>query len=430
MPEGKVKDLIKRRASIKAKITQFSTYLDVLRGCDYLNDVQFSELQVRLEKFETLYGDFDTFQSEIEMLSDAPEDHYKDRESIESQYYKLVASARTLLDQRKNNDGRSEVSSENGMKNTTVLSQKPNYIKLPNIDVPHFDGCYQHWLEFRDTYISLVHENDTLDSINKYHYLRASLHGSAALVIKSLDFKADNYSSAWTLLCERYDNKRLLVNNHVQTLFNVDVIQKECSKSLRHIVDVTNKNLRALATLDQPVEHWDTLVIHMMASKLDSITSRGWEEHRNTLSDPPTLKIFTKFISNKADLLETLEDARRIKSKNEHFKLKALTQLTTINKNKTVACPLCNQEHFLYACESFRSLSIETRIRKAKELRVCLNCLRPGHTDSQCKLSHCKYCKLNTTRFFIIRSKQPQLKPLSCQPRQLILHHTFYSLRR
>nr|XP_037877750.1 uncharacterized protein LOC119631227 isoform X2 [Bombyx mori] len=108
MPEGKVKDLIKRRASIKAKITQFSTYLDVLRGCDYLNDVQFSELQVRLEKFETLYGDFDTFQSEIEMLSDAPEDHYKDRESIESQYYKLVASARTLLDQRKNNDGRSE----------------------------------------------------------------------------------------------------------------------------------------------------------------------------------------------------------------------------------------------------------------------------------------------------------------------------------
>ncbi|XP_047986593.1 uncharacterized protein LOC125226606 isoform X3 [Leguminivora glycinivorella] len=151
-----------------------------------------------------------------------------------------------------------------------------------------------------------------MDNINKLHYLRASLKGSALLVIDNLDFKSENYTSAWKLLCSRYDNKRLLVNNHVKELFSVEQIHSESCASIRRLIDVTNKNLRALSTLDEPTEHWDTLIIHMMSEKLDSVTHRAWEEHRNTLSHPPSLEVFITFLSNRADLLETLQESKAI----------------------------------------------------------------------------------------------------------------------
>ncbi|XP_050359649.1 uncharacterized protein LOC126779579 isoform X1 [Nymphalis io] len=70
------------------------------------------------------------------------------------------------------------------------------------------------------------------------------------------------------------------------------------------------------------------------------------------------------------------------------------TQIPKKSNNNFNKCPLCSQAHALYKCDSFRSLSIESRIQKANDYNVCLNCLRLGHSAKQCKLSHCKYCKI------------------------------------
>ncbi|KAK9703795.1 Protein of unknown function (DUF1759) [Popillia japonica] len=65
--------------------------------------------------------------------------------------------------------------------------------------------------------------------IQKFHYLRASLGGTAAQVIHSIEFSAENYIIAWELLCQRYNNTTLLVNNHVQGLFSLPNLTKESS---------------------------------------------------------------------------------------------------------------------------------------------------------------------------------------------------------
>lgn len=104
-----------------------------------------------------------------------------------------------------------------------------------------------------------------------------ALKDSAALIIRSLDFSGDNYDTAWDLLCERYNNKKLLVHNHNQALFNLESITKESSKSLRGVIDTVNRNLRALKTLELTTEHWDILVIQIVSDKLDLSTNREWE---------------------------------------------------------------------------------------------------------------------------------------------------------
>lgn len=56
---------------------------------------------------------------------------------------------------------------------------------------------------------------------------------------------------------------------------------RESAKSLIYIIDIVKKNLRSLKVLNLPTEHWDALIIHMVSSTLDPISSREWEEKRS-----------------------------------------------------------------------------------------------------------------------------------------------------
>lgn len=385
---------------MKAKLTNFCNYLSVLISCESLSDLQKLELEGRLSKFDALYGEFDDLQLEIEVLSDKPDEAYAERAKFEERYHALAAQARSLLV----NAGDSGSVAGSTVRQTGGSFQH-NSIRLPKIDLPHFDGSYDHWLEYRDTFLSLIHSSHNIDDISKFHYLRASLKGNAQEIIKNIDFKGDNYQMAWKLLCERYDNSRFLVYNHVQALFNVQPVSKEGSIHLRRLIDGINKNIRALKTLNEPTEYWDTLIVYMMSCKLDPVTSRNWEEYRNTLLKSPTLSQFCTFINNKADLLETIENNESLNKiiKTEHKPKSFListnnsANLNHENNNHNLKnkfnCPLCFNNHLLYTCENFRKLPIETRIAKVKEFKVCFNCLRSGHLTKRCRLSRCKYCK-------------------------------------
>ncbi|XP_048483226.1 uncharacterized protein LOC119692681 isoform X4 [Plutella xylostella] len=134
-----------------------------------------------------------------------------------------------------------------------------------------------------------------------------------------------------------------------------------------------------------------------MSKKLDSSSYRQWEEHRNNLDSSPTLQQFIKFLINRADLLETLTDTFKYKqnnkpnNNNDAFKTKNF--LVSTDNTRAYSCPMCSQSHGLFNCPSFKALDIDSRIKKAKESRVCMNCLRLGHVENACTLTHCKYCK-------------------------------------
>nr|XP_049699604.1 uncharacterized protein LOC126053427 isoform X5 [Helicoverpa armigera] len=393
--------LIRKRSAIKAKLTNFCNHVNVLMSCDSLSSLQRIELEGRLRKFDALYDDFDNLQLEIEVLSDKPDEAYGERAKFEERYHAVAAQARSLLISADAGvDGGSVAGSAD--KNTGA-SFRHNFVRLPKINLPTFDGSYQCWLEYRDTYLSLIHSSSAIDDISKFHYLRASLTGDAQQVIKNIDFKSEHYQLAWNLLCERYDNSRLLVKNHVQTLFNTPAILKESCVALRQFVDNINKQIRALKSLNEPTDQWSTLVVIMMSSRLDKVTNRDWEEYSNTLPKFPTLSEFCSFVSKRADLLETVEHSKSTNKEDSS------TNSYTVNTNNSKKnynitkpkpntnkefnnCPLCKNNHFMFVCDDFRKLSVENRLAKVKELNVCFNCLRPGHSSKRCKLSHCKYC--------------------------------------
>lgn len=70
---------------------------------------------------------------------------------------------------------------------------------------------------------SLIYSNCDLSNTQKFQYLRSSLKGNAAKVMSSLEISGNNYTDAWARLKERYDNKRLILQNYIKAFFNLPV---------------------------------------------------------------------------------------------------------------------------------------------------------------------------------------------------------------
>ncbi|XP_050525290.1 uncharacterized protein LOC126896497 [Daktulosphaira vitifoliae] len=74
-----------------------------------------------------------------------------------------------------------------------------SHVKLAPISIPVFTGEYSEWKLFYDLFSKLIHVNANLSDIQKFCYLRSSLSGETANIIKSLETTANNYEIAWIM---------------------------------------------------------------------------------------------------------------------------------------------------------------------------------------------------------------------------------------
>lgn len=404
-----MENLVKKRGSVKAKITFFNKFVAKLDS-NYPSKIitdrgVLSELQHRLERVERLLDEFEEIQIEIEQLtaSDEIDKEYSEREDFETSYFESIAKAKAFLvteNERVSHHSSSKSSSSKNSIACSVHSENnvtyPNNsdtrnIKYPTISLPFFKGESEKWLEFRETFNSLVVKCSRLDDVMKFHYLRSSLGGEASKIITNLEFSPANFSIAWDLICKRYNNNRILVQNHVKSLFNLDKIHEESSHSLRKIIQDASSHLRALEMLQEPTNNWDTLIIYLIVTKLDSVTTREWEEQKATLTDPATFENLYSFLENRADLLESIEQksSKKPQKPKQDFKQNRTKSFVA----SRAFCVFCKKEHYIQDCPDFIQLGAQDRFNSAIRLNICINCFRRGHDYKNCRSGSCKHCK-------------------------------------
>lgn len=402
-------DLKKQRGTLKGRLTLFEKYIAKYENVK-MSDRQQAELLLRMESVSNVLITFTNIQDKIEQLLDDSEldKQLEYRASFEDQYFSIMSIAKCLTDVIKIKDA-----NDNACSNTNYSNLSS--IKLPQITLPSFDGSYDRWLEYKNTYLSMIHRRSDLDAIQKFHYLKSSLSGSALQVISALEFTAANYTHAWELLENRYHNNRLLIHNHVNALFAAQSISKESPSLIRDLIDVMLRNLRALKSLDEPTDTWDTLVIHIIVSKLDSSTEREWENYLGSMFTG-SHKTKTKlddlfcFLRNRADMLDMLysnhprsiQDNKSHKSDNKRHAGSSIHQthsyVSTRKNNGTSEtskqpCTMCGQNHPLFICFKFLNLAVPDRIKFVDSSKdLCHNCLRPGHLITECVFGPCKQC--------------------------------------
>lgn len=261
------KTLTRQRGVVKGKLTLFSKFVSSLSTP--ADPDKYIDLQSRTKRAESLLQEFELIQDKIEEICTDYDDQLAEREKFELLYYTSISSAKKYLAEMQ----QSETTLDTSMVTT---GEPPQSVKLPDITLPTFNGDVTNWLEFRDTFEALIHRSD-LKPIHKLKYLRSCLTDGALNVIASLEYCEESYQIAWRLICDRYNNPKVLITNHLRALFNIDIVQSTPS-ALRTFVDDITRHLRTLNNLKIVTENWDILVVFLLSSKLENSLQRKWEE--------------------------------------------------------------------------------------------------------------------------------------------------------
>jgi hypothetical protein len=108
-------------------------------------------------------------------------------------------------------------------------------------------------------------------------------------------------------------------------------------------------------------------------------------------SELPTMDDMKSFLKQRCQALEAI-DFGNIANKTTHQRSTKSKPVEFSKRTAQDNCVKCKEKHFLYQCPIFRQLNENDRFEEAKRLKLCINCLQPGHDAKNCNSGTCKTC--------------------------------------
>lgn len=306
---AEITKLKQQRSQIKAQMTRIQTFL-------YDNtQISVADAQVKLEKLESLWKSFKKIQKEIEDKTPEAEDaaalfladQDAERQLFEIRYHELIARMKTIIEDEDAESQEEEIQADNDAQ--IIIHERRNKPKLSDIKLTDFNGEFTKWLSFKNSFETTIHNDVELTNIQKHQYLIGVLKGEARKVIEGFTISDENYENAWELLKSTYDNEMMLIETHLEELMKFPSISKEDKEeSIRYLVWHIQTHVSSLKTLSQPIDYWDTLIIHLAKKKLDFAEQNDWQNSvkGRTSQNMPRLEEFITFLIQRCDTLRML----------------------------------------------------------------------------------------------------------------------------
>lgn len=282
--------------------------------------------------------------------------------------------------------------------------------KLPEINLPKFNGEADQWLNFKDLFESVVDRNTRLSDVQKLHYLKMYVTGPAAQVIKHLKLGGRSYDMAWELLTRRYDNNKVLINTLLSKFVNLKPVRCEKPDELRALLDQVREINYSLAALGEEIGN--AMVVFSVAGKLPTETHSLWEHGCGNSTNIPQFRELDEFIERRIRTLVALEmksssGQQTTSSANIYrgwqggpYRLSGRnpaerTSFTHVSayRSPAIKCEFCSGEHLLYQCKQFGNRTVIDRIKFIQTKQLCLRCFR-HHSIEECKFTwNCHVCQ-------------------------------------
>jgi hypothetical protein len=395
------KALVRKRAAIKARMTHLKKYIDSLQ-----DTVDVHDANVRLQLLEKVWEEYNAVQDQLEYNDDdETQQHELDREAFTETYCELRARIDRIIseDRRARDASLAESQAPRALhENGNVTAPK---IKLPTIEIPKFGGQITEFKHFHDTFSSLIINNQALDDVQKFHYLLSSVTNEAHQLIQNLPVTQQNFRVAWSLLCDRYNNERLIAAAHVKSLLSLPVINKESATDLRALINQFQSNLNAIKALDFSIPLHEVLLSQILIQHVDEVTRKQWE--MKAVSQGVTeLEAIIKFLEGKCQALELIHASQHPRNNNS-------SGVSRQTKHAYVAthssCVLCTGSHPLHRCKQFKKASSQQRLNLVKQNQLCFNCLGNSHRTAQCQVEwSCRFCSRKHNSLLPCESKPAQ----------------------
>ena len=157
------------------------------------------------------------------------------------------------------------------------------------------------------------------------------------------------------------------------------------SRELRRLHDIVQQHLRALKAM--AYEPSGTSVIEL---KLDVNTMFEWQRHTQDSTEVPHYQKLLEFINLRVQASEAPVSTH--KGPKNHSSAKHIASFTANADETATNCVLCkNEKHPLYVCTRFKALSHDKMLSTIKDKKLCMNCLKSGHSSNNANHT-CRKC--------------------------------------
>ncbi|GFX10498.1 integrase catalytic domain-containing protein [Trichonephila clavipes] len=146
--------------------------------------------------------------------------------------------------------------------NSTVSSILTNQPRLPKLTLESFSGKdISSFSSFWARFNSAVHENSSLNDVNKFSYLKSVVTSDAELAIRGLTLTSENYAKAMKILENRFGRKELIFDFHMNRLLNLTPVRKSFDViALRNLYYQLEINIRGLESLEISPDSYSCLL--------------------------------------------------------------------------------------------------------------------------------------------------------------------------
>ncbi|XP_029054138.1 uncharacterized protein LOC114881493 [Osmia bicornis bicornis] len=225
-------------------------------------------------------------------------DHGYYKSKVASQEEKVVLTVRKLITQLEHRLSPPPTAQPA----THTQPPKPRRSRLPEIALPKFEGEYSRWHQFKATFASVITAHDDLTDLDRFHYLKGAVSGNAPHLIEHLPTTEEAFAEAWKLLDERYENKRLNIQTHMDRIYNLKPMKVRKAASLTKMANIMGETLEALKSFGLYDEH-NCFLITALVRLLDPDTRDFWESMLSTQTEFPTMEQLSKFLVARARML-------------------------------------------------------------------------------------------------------------------------------
>lgn len=189
---------------------------------------------------------------------------------------------------------------------TPTMSPEPHSrSRLPELTVPTFNGDTRAWSDFKAMNDSVIGVRTDISDLEKFQYLKTAVKDEAADLIKNFTPHPLSYQAALKLLTTRYENKRVILNSHLDRLLSLKSMSRRQASSLTKLVNILNETSQAITMLANETGG-DCILVAIATRLLDEDTREWWESSLADSNEIPPLSQLIEFLLSRARTLESL----------------------------------------------------------------------------------------------------------------------------
>lgn len=178
----------------------------------------------------------------------------------------------------------------------------PTPVSLPSLSLPQFSGDILKYSTFSSQFLASVRSTHITDC-QRLQYLLSSLSGEPLSLIAHLEIIDEHWKVAWDILENKYHNKRVVMELHINQLLDFNPISSGKLENLQFFYSFTIEQTKALENLGVSTE--DFIWFVLIGKKLDQGTRRAFERSRGRGSELPKLSELLSFVSHEINALQS-----------------------------------------------------------------------------------------------------------------------------